>query len=734
MTVERKDMTRKIGAWVAAAVAGGFGAGAVAQEAAVEDGLEEVVVTAQRRVENLLQVPVAATALDATALDERLVSRLADLQAATPSLSITNAGQTQSVNIRGIGLASNSPNATAGVATYVDGLFQPPIVQANSFYDLASVEVFRGPQGTLVGTNSTGGAIFINSRSPQRGEQDGYVMAGAGNHGLFEAEGAAGFAPGETVAVRVAGFYRNRDSFYTDVGPFDNDAGKLDEKGARIGLLWQPGAFSALLKFQGNDLETGGYAYRPVPGTFFEPWRAGDERTLSFDTDTSHRERALIGGLELRYEFDNGVTLRSLSGYQYKRINSMDDIDGSQAPAMAGGEIVWDYYAGEKQYSQELNLISPTDGRLDWILGAYWQRNEIDVRILETAGGFPTNILPQNSRRTTGLFAQGNYDLTDTLELQAGLRYSTYKATGEGSVVIGAGIPGFPPDGLPVADLAGSHDDNEWTGKVALNWHLADGGLLYAFVAKGYKPGGFNDVASEFEPETVWNYELGWKNTFLDKRLRLQVAAFYNDYSDFQFDVINPVTGQGGVQNVASGTIQGVEAQVEARLGQFRIDANAAYVDSKLDGMTFVNSRLLPPGTLGPQCPVGVPAMPPMCFDYGPFMVSTSGGPSLYSPEWTFNIGIERPITLGRGVLVPRVNYAWIDSRYTFPAYSSLTDRIPGYGLWSALLNYELDSWTVQAYGRNLADKTYVSGQASASQNEFYGAPLEYGLRVSYRF
>src|SRR5688500_3406591 len=125
--------------------------------------LQEIVVTAQRRVENLLDVPIAATALDANALESKVVVQLADLQSAAPSLSITNAGQTQSVNIRGIGLASNSPNATAGVATYIDGLFQPPIVQFNSFYDLRSIEVLRGPQGTLVGTNSTGGAIFINS-------------------------------------------------------------------------------------------------------------------------------------------------------------------------------------------------------------------------------------------------------------------------------------------------------------------------------------------------------------------------------------------------------------------------------------------------------------------------------------------------------------------------------------------------------------------------------------------
>ncbi|MCC7464078.1 MAG: TonB-dependent receptor [Gammaproteobacteria bacterium] len=728
-------MCNRVGVFIAATLAGGIGAAVTAQDATRDDTLTEVVVTAQRRVENLQQVPVAATALDPAALDERLVARLQDLETATPALSITNAGQTQSVNIRGIGLASNSPNATAGVATYVDGLFQPPIVQANSFYDLASVEVFRGPQGTLVGTNSTGGAIFINSRAPQLGRSDGYVTAGFGNFGAYEAEAAAGFAPGETLAVRVAGFYRQRDSFYRDVGPYDNDAGKLDEKGGRIGLLWQPGAFSALLRVQANDLETGGYAYRPIAGTFYESWRVGDQRTLSYDTDTSHRERALLASLDLKYQFGSGVLLRSLSGYQYKRINSADDIDGSQAPPLAGGALVWDpYYAGEKQYSQELNLISPTDGRLDWILGGYFQRNEIDVSIHDLAAGFPTDIFPANRRTTTGLFAQTNYGLTEALELQFGLRHSTYKVTGEGGVFIGAGIPGFPPGGLQVADLAGEYDDDQWTGKVALNWHLTDNRLLYVFAAKGYKPGGFNSVVSQFRPEKVWNYELGWKDTFLDQRLRLQVAAFYNDYADFQFDVIEPITGQGGIQNVADGTIQGVEAQLEARVGEFRIDASAAYVDSQLDGMTFINTRGLPPGTLGPQCPVGVPSTPPLCFDYAPYRTTTGGGPNLYSPEWTLNVGIDRSFRIGRGVLVPRLNYSWVDPRYTYPAYSPVTDRIGGFGLWSALLTCDIDAWRVQGYVRNLGDQTYVSGQAAASQNEFYGAPREYGLRVTWTF
>jgi iron complex outermembrane receptor protein len=712
--------------------------GALAQEAsstASDVVLQEIVVTAQRRVENLQEVPIAATALDSRLLESKQVSQLADLQTAAPSLSITNAGQTQSVNIRGIGLASNSPNATAGVATYVDGLFQPPIVQFNSFYDLRSIEVLRGPQGTLVGTNSTGGAIFINSNDPNVNRTEGYAQLGFGNYDSIEAEGALNVPLADTFAVRLAGFHRQRDSFYTDVGPFNNKAGELDETGGRIGILWKPGSFSALAKVQLNDQETGGYAYRPVRGTSFESHRVGDIRTLAYDVDTSHREKALIAGLTLEQEFDNGIILRSLSGYQHKRIYSVDDIDGTMADVSEGGDVWWDYFASEKQYSQEINLISPTSGTVDWILGAYYQYNDIDVRIRETQGGFPQDILPKNKRDTFGLFAQVNVELTDALELQVGARYSRYEVEGAGVVLIGAGIPGFPPGGLEVADLSGKYSEDMGTGKIALNWKVNDDNLLYVFAARGYKPGGFNSVDSHFDPEIVMNYELGWKSTFAGGQIRTQVALFYNDYSDFQFDVLEPITGQGGISNVANATIQGVEAQIQGQFGGFAFDAGFAYVDSDLDGFTFVNERLLPAGNLGPQCPEGVPSDPPVCFDYTPFLVTTTGGPNLYSPEWTYNVGAEYTFEFGADAsLTPRINYAYMGSRYTYIAYSPITDRIESNGLLSALVTFRKGAWTVTAYGTNLTDEEYVSGHASASRNEFYGPPREYGLRVGYTF
>ncbi|MDO7835569.1 TonB-dependent receptor [Sphingobium sp. HBC34] len=713
-----------------------------AQQAAAQNTLGEIVVTAQRRTENLQKVPIAASALDANDLKANAIVRLNDLQNATPALSISDAGITSAINIRGIGLASNSPNVTAGVATYIDGLFQPPIVQANSFYDLASVEVLRGPQGTLVGSNSTGGAIFINSRNPDLKGVSGYAEGNAGNRGNFGLEGALNLPLSSTLAVRGAGFYRGHDSYFTDVGPFNNKAGKLDEKGGRLGILWQPGDFRALLKVQYNDRDIGGYAYRPIAGTEFGAYRVGDIYTLSYDTPVAIREKAFITSLELRQEFASGIVLRSLSGYQSKSIKGVNDIDASQAPfldfaqlppVVVGGEISENYYARERQYSQEINLISPTGETLEWIVGGYFQRNEIKVRIGQLQAGFPTDINPDNERTTLGIFAQGSYRITPDVQLQLGARYSHYKASGVGEVRIGAGIPGFPPTGVPVADLAGSHQDGRVTGKAAVNWTVDDNHLLYAFAARGYKPGGFNAVDSEFRPEMVWNYEIGWKASLFDKHVRTQVSAFYNDYSDFQFEVVEPSTGFNGVENISKGKIKGIEAQLQSRFGGFSFDANIAYVHSKLSGLTFVNTRLIPSSTLGPQCPAGVPSAPPVCFDYSSAIVTTNGGPNLYSPKWTYGASASYEIPLGGdATLTPRVNYAYVGPRFTYLAYSPVSDRIAGYGLVSGLVTLRTGDFHIEAYGTNLTGKRYVSGQFGL--REFYGAPREYGIRAGFTF
>src|SRR5262249_44496224 len=163
-----------------------------------------------------------------------------------------------------------------------------------------------------------------------------------------------------------------------------------------------------------------------------------------------------------------------------------------------------------------------------------------------------------------------------------------------------------------------------------------------------------------------------------------------------------------------------------AALGAFRFDAGAAYVDSNLSSLTFVNARQLPTGIgpLGPQCAAGVASNPPVCFNYTPFLQTNAGGPNLFSPKWTYNVGAEYSIPIGDPTLTPRLNYAYVGPVFTTLFYSPITDRLAGHGLLSALVTFRTSVWTVEAFGTNLTDKVYVTGQ-SGGNNEFFGPPRE---------
>ena len=346
--------------------------------------LQEIVITAQRRSENLQNVPIAVTALQGGELLGKSVTSIADLQYSAPSLSISDAGLTNAVNIRGIGLASGSPSVANGVATYGDGLFQPPIVTTGQFYDIADVEVLRGPQGTLVGSNSTGGAIFINSQNPKLGETDGYIRVGAGNYGEVSTDGALNLPVNDILAFRAAGEYISRGSFYTSIGPQHTDAGDLTEKSGRFSMLFKPGEFQALAKIEYTDRNTSGYAATPVPGTQYAPYAPTNPFELSYDTPNENHERGLISSLELRYELSNGITLRSLTGYQDKNIHNVEDYDGTAEDTPANPQLTFDQYVREREWTEEVNILSPKTDRYDWVVGAYGQRNKIDVNIYET--------------------------------------------------------------------------------------------------------------------------------------------------------------------------------------------------------------------------------------------------------------------------------------------------------------------------------------------------------------
>lgn len=703
--------------------------------------LGEVVVTAQRRSENVQTTAAAVAVLTGADLERKSVRDLRDLQNATPSLTVSDAGILTFANIRGIGLNLQSPTVVSGVATYRDGLFSPsPIFLNEGLFDIASIEVLRGPQGTFVGQNSTGGAIFQTSRSPVIGDNSGYLEGQVANFETVKLAGGVNLPVSDVFAARLAFNSESRDSFY------DNRGGRLapgdvHQTSARVGLIWSPNeAFTALWKTEYNEGRSDGYAQQPIPGTLYAPLDPTDPFVLNYDRqDVMRNERSIRNALEIKYVLPGGTTLRSLSGFQYGNQHFINDNDGTSS-----NEAYQDQSILDRVYSQEINLISPAGERLTWVIGGSYvkQTARLNLHIYNERFPFgPRGIFPRqdvfidtlNPKTSAGAFAQVKYAVTDRLEIEAGVRYSSDTQTQEGALTLS---PTPPLPGRLDASSPRFEDENT-TGKLSINFKVDANNFIYGFVANGFKAGGVNVPRGVFESETVVDYEAGWKSTFFDGHVRSQVNAFYMEYDNLQLNVFDPdAGGTTSVTNVGQSEIYGVEAQFQGRFDSLAFDFTASYVKSELGGLTLIDTRALPGGSgqgLGVQCPAGAPSNPPVCFNYDPFRTSVSGRRNPYSPEFTVSAGLEYDFALANGDrLTPRVDTAYIGEQSVSVFENPRFDFLKARQIWNVQLTYEHQAWRAVAFVTNVGDEVYVSGKSGDSQ--FYGAPRQYGLRLARSF
>lgn len=681
--------------------------------------LEELIVTAERRTQNLQKVAAAATALTGLDLEKKGVASVDGLQFSTPSLTISNSGQGNQFNIRGIGRQQNGLQYPSGVVTYRDGIASfPGYFQSEPYFDIANIVVFRGPQGTFAGQNANGGAVFITTNSPDLDEISGDIQAQAGNYNSFGLRGAVNLPVNERLALRVAFNTERRDSFFTLTGAHtgDPDPGRLNSVNVRLGLLWRPtDSLDVLWKTDLNEIETGGYPASVASGTTYAEKPYGNLFDVGNNAPNQGRDHFVRSVLDINYTFANGVVLRSLTGAQYGDTRAAQDYDGT-----ALDTSTFSNHAVEHIYSQEFNLLSPTDQRLRWVVGAYYQRDDShlpreDGFILHLTTPLVIDFSSEfNIRlRDKAVFGQVSYDLTPDLELQAGLRYNEH--TSRHRHYQQTTIPLL---GLNTAVWVRQNQaDEKVTGKVALNWKLNPDNFLYAFVATGHKSGGANTDPGTpiFAPEDVTDYEIGWKATFLDGRFRSQIGAFYNNYKDYQFRQRDPYANNGRGADFGSnipGTtkIYGLEAQVQAAFGNWLLDASAGHVRSELPSHMAVDPRFPAAGAQ----------------DIG-------GRPAPYSPRWTASFGIEHGFEIGEGVLTPRIDYAYTSKQFTTVYDVPELDILAPRSLVNAQLSYERDDWRATAFATNLLDERYIAA-IQLNNLRFPGPPRQFGIRVGRTF
>jgi iron complex outermembrane receptor protein len=695
---------------------------AVAQTTTVagpEPALTEVVVTAERRHTDLQTTPISATVLTGGDLANMGVTGIDQLQFATPGATIDNFGQGIDFNIRGIGKAEHNSQTTVGVVTYRDGVGTfPGYFQEEPYYDVASVEILRGPQGTFGGQNATGGAVFVTTNDPSiNGGYHGYLQAQGGNYTDFGLQGAVNLPLSDTLAARIAFNSETRDSFYNITGPgggeYNGNPGKLRIGSVRLGLLWKPSdSLSVLFKTDYNYLNMGAYPADPYNAT-------NDLFSITANAPQQALDRFGRSVLKVDYLLPDGITLRSVSGYQKGNTLYKADLDGTSLPIETFGDNV-----DETLWSEEFNIISPEKGFVTWILGGYADRDTYyflppyQFIIGAPAGNPASEYTLQGSNPVTAFagFGQLSFQLADSFQLQIGGRYTTSETTNHVQV---------RQFGLPIADEQSQKYVNT-SGKVSLNWTVSANNFLYTFVSTGFRPGGLNvpvglGTPAAFGAEKLTDFELGWKATALDGHLRTQIDGFYDLYRDFQVTIGYPQVPTFGfeVNNPNTTHLYGVEAQAQAVFGPLSFDAGTTLMHSSLGRFFATDPRI---ASFTPCDPSTGPS--------SPSCINLTGHAQTYAPNFTFNLGASFKFDLSANdTLTPRINYGYVAPQWaTLFENPALGDHLAGRDIAGAQIAWAHGHLVTTLYGTNLTDQHYVGALNSGLR--FAGPPRQFGLRV----
>ena len=720
--------------WAVLTAVAGLACGTVAgaqnnSEAELDSGfgaglLDEIVVTAQRRVSNLQETALAVTVISGDALKEKGVRDLVDVQYVAPSVTISDFGSANVFNIRGIGRSKVDIEIPSGVVIYQDGV--PSIAgyfQNEPYYDMRSVEVLRGPQGTFVGKSASGGAIFARTRSPELDSHDGYFEIQGGEHSLIQAQGAVNLPATDTLAFRAAFNYTSRDSWYDLSGPYTGDPGTQDLKSLRLGMLWQPTSnLSATLKVYMADVDFGGN----VTGSYGDPLY-----TLWQDAPFAYEDKSTRAALDIDYEFANGITFSSLTGYQTgDTVNNLDVNGGIVLPRY------WFESAGNIDFwSQEFNLISPDDQSFRWVFGVFLQNQKAELLPVDEfgftfVGGDPFGIgqLPLDypwlgspwtkDEDDWAVFAHVAFDVTDNLELELGARYSYYEFYQITEYVFGFGdappvTPFLVPDGPDQQDFA--EDSVDW--KFAANWQANDDNFVFAVVSRGHTTGSINIFPpfDNYDAMEVLNFELGWKSSFSNRKFQTQLAAYHETISGYQaaFTDLDIPNSAGQVQNADSdSTIYGIEFTGQAAFDNIRFDFGISWNQSELGDFNNVVNPL----TLE--------------------TVNLTGAPFPYAPEYTANVGLSYNFELSGGSTIePRIDYGYVGD-----SQAELFDEpefdLEARGLLNLRIRWESpsDTWYAELWSTNLTDEHYVAAIQNTGSLYYAGAPRQSGIVIGRTF
>jgi iron complex outermembrane receptor protein len=687
---------------------------AMAQEAVADanSGIGDIVVTANKRETSAQSTAIALTAFDQKTLAANGATDLRSLQNVAPTLQIGMSGTNTLLTIRGISSRDFTEIGDPAVAVSVDNFYIQRAAALNaSVFDVERVEVLRGPQGTLYGRNATAGAINISSVKPTLGVVKGIGALEYGNYNTLRAEGAVNLPIGDTVAIRASFLSSNRDGYSANAGvPRNGDDDNT--QAARLHILFKPTSRLTML-LTGEYTKVGGVG--PVaygqPYTFTAPgvvnhddvniisrkaWALNTPGNLDIQTKS-------VRG-EINYDLDF-AKISYFGGYRKFLYHRVNDTDGTAINTNAG-YLTFPQNENEDTQNHELRITSSDNGPFTWQTGVYYfkERNEL----LSFFGS--SNTVPPTYSRTfsynvgaesKAAFAQVGYKLTEQLQVEGGIRYSSDSKFRVGYNII---------SGVRTAQNS-TTKANKVTWHAGINAKLTPENLLYAKVDTGYKSGGFTDL-NEYGPETVTAYEVGSKNRFFNDRVQANLTGFYYDYSGLQVSQYR-ADGRTQIVNAGKAEIYGVELETVFKpTPSDKLDISVNYLHARYK--TFA---------------VAV----------GGVNVSYAGNPMIQSPTWALSGGYEHIFDVAGGELTARVqSHFQTRSYFSYRKYNSESEK--SFSKTDLTLNYQPsgDSWSVLLYMRNLENKRVITDVTEYGSSQVYrfqfAEPRTYGARLTYRF
>ena len=714
--------------------------------------LEEIVVTARKRKENLQDVGLSVSALSQTEISRAFARDIRDLAHMSPNMIIDDTSQgpggNAAIYIRGIGVADIEKNFEPAVGVTIDGLF----IGSNSgailrSIDLASVEVLRGPQGTLFGRNTIGGTINIERTRPT-GELGGKVRAGVGDYDTFYVDGIVNFGLTDNLAVKLSGAKNEqREGYFTNTNT-RGDVGRVDYQSMGINLLFNANdslEFEYTYQNEETDQDTPPLLNAGQPGTLFcdsfqlcaksvsTPSSGGRflVNTQGFlPTTASSSPSSIVTSavadliptrleatfdaethiFETRWDVNENLRLNYIYG-SFETEETIVSNWTAEAPMMFGTDRPAEY----EQQSHEIRLTYDAGEALKFVVGGYLWESEYDIRLRSWITFVVPDVvldIPQNTHQETdsaAVFFEGDYALNEAWTVTLGARYTEDEKVSQQTGNL---------------STAPNHPSAEWdevTSKIGVRYQATDDAMIYATWSKGYRGGGFNGRVDEqdsaripYNPETVDNYELGFKTEWRDNALRLNGAVFYMDYQDKQEELGLPSDGATGqritVFNAASATMQGIELELQAILTEnLSVRANLGYLDSQYDEFSFVG-------------PNGVEDL--------------SGFDFRRAPDFTGTLDATYEWQVGAGAAWVRGSYHLLGEHFveqTNRAELANDDQ----HLIDLSVNYEINGVQVSLFGRNITDEDGYAHGLNVSGLWAYAiprAPRTWGMEVTYTF